>query len=717
MATPPQPKPVKSSVKLLASRFGQTVKAKKVKTKKKNQLDQSDPEFANAKLKHVDLDENEKNTYALNLTSEQMFDVTLRKSPLANKAQTRDASPMPPQFSLQYNLSNPSSANTSPYQEAAPRSNYFDFPGVDLQISKDCHAVSTATTVTTMTSPRVKLKPVTPGKNGNFANKAREEVDLEAVRANLRKVKSAETEPDSNNENDNENENENENLNPNAIPVLDKAESNENDNHYLDIEDNPTPKSVSPLPTSPDIGSGVNSYLMNPQQRAQSAESNITSITVSSSVSHAPPNHASSASSTSTPNHAETHERRDSRTWSGASNEDTEIDDISSSSGSNSIQNQGNNNNNTVILINPAKTTPATAIEEKPIAATIQRKSVPEPLSDDEEEEEDEEEQDVNVDENEAPNQQQPRVKDVDEQPSKPEQPATAQQNEQTTSPQPVVRKQSSTDINIGIDWTMDAEEKEEPSSSSGSISNNEEDLLGGADMDIYSGSGSSSSSETDSDERPPVKRPSFTNKISVSLSTHSKFDEFDIDFNYKDGQIGKITTPTYNKKKEIEEKNKKHPRAQTATGDQVFFTPTGKQIGLHNLADLGVGKITTPKFAKKTPTRKPDTDVINIEDLLIKDEKYKFLDAVDPSTLGLREDDESDYYSDGTYSGSYTGSGSRSRSGSYSGSYTGDEEAMPEEEPPEKTPDLPPKQADNHLGLHIERPRGSIMADRKSVV
>ena len=44
----------KSSVRLLASKFGSTVKAKKIKVKKKSDEDsESEPEFANKNLRHV----------------------------------------------------------------------------------------------------------------------------------------------------------------------------------------------------------------------------------------------------------------------------------------------------------------------------------------------------------------------------------------------------------------------------------------------------------------------------------------------------------------------------------------------------------------------------------------------------------------------------------------------------------------------------------------
>jgi len=169
MSTPPPMKPVKS-VKALASKFGQTVKRKKKKQSEDSQSDyDTDPEFKNKRLKAVD--ETLKNKYSLNLSAHAGIDVTLRKSPQPNTWKNRENSPMPP----------PSFAMAA-----------MSLSATSVPLSDDsCGAEVSPSPLPFVDA--VQLRPTTKQKSApDPGDKSRREVaiDLEAVRAKLRKVKS-----------------------------------------------------------------------------------------------------------------------------------------------------------------------------------------------------------------------------------------------------------------------------------------------------------------------------------------------------------------------------------------------------------------------------------------------------------------------------------------------------------------------------------------------
>jgi len=82
----------------------------------------------------------------------------------------------------------------------------------------------------------------------------------------------------------------------------------------------------------------------------------------------------------------------------------------------------------------------------------------------------------------------------------------------------------------------------------------------------------------------------------------------------------------------------------QTCSGNKHIVTASGKVIGLHNLHELGVGKISAPKFTKKTPPKPNQTEItdpLDIEQYLIKDDRFSFLDAAIPNLRRMQQEQD----------------------------------------------------------------------------
>merc|ERR1711933_411316 len=122
------------------------------------------------RLKHVD--DSKKNLFAMKLSSENVYDYNLRKSPLPhNKYSNRDNSPMPPLFSLTLNSSK------SSQQSFMDHINNRDNDVIDSNSS--------------ISNQKENLKHITNKNKKPKNGKTRKEIDLNAVKAKLKKVKSS----------------------------------------------------------------------------------------------------------------------------------------------------------------------------------------------------------------------------------------------------------------------------------------------------------------------------------------------------------------------------------------------------------------------------------------------------------------------------------------------------------------------------------------------
>ena len=484
---------------------------------------------------------------------------------------------MPPQFSL-INLvsSGSSSCDTSPYQEKAPRS-FLDFPEMQLVNHNDNDVVDSNSS---NKNAVISLKPTSNKHPTQNLTKSRKEIDLEAVKAKLRKIGS------------------NDPMDSQLQLALANDESIET---ITDIQD-VTPKSISIEP-SPKTVKEINLNQL-------SLGKDVITPTMDPSPTTTIDNNRDTPSNLVTPiDNADLDSYRRQRTLSNGSdktNDDTEIDDVSSSR-SNSIPTvtEIKPSSSIVITIDPPiqeQTENETENEnEVEIGATQSLLTVPVAGSVPEAAAETDDDEKVII-----------MSIPEDESVGALTLPVVATQKFQTEIEKNDVKidfdaiNESDQDATSAAMSSDDGIYTTGPSATSGSAAGSGS----GSSTASESGSGSESESESESDLEEArkslkhiVKKKHLKNISLDTTDTGSKrgFSQRDIftDFDYKDMMIGKITTPTFKKKQEIMAKEEKRAQTDIAGGHINFFGYMNND-GEFDLAALGLGKITTPRFSQK---------------------------------------------------------------------------------------------------------------------
>ena len=151
---------------------------------------------------------------------------------------------------------------------------------------------------------------------------------------------------------------------------------------------------------------------------------------------------------------------------------------------------------------------------------------------------------------------------------------------------------------------------------------------------DSQSSSASTSSTESDSESGMfPDSAPKMKTKISLDTSSDVLTPKEDPNL------IGKMTTPTFRKRMEIEAKQRLQPRAKTAKGAQSCMSYFGVGAGMGPDGVPEIGAIKTPKFGPKP------NDAKSRRDLLIQKQRshHKIQDAMDLFDLDFDINDELD--------------------------------------------------------------------------